>query len=279
MECRARSGIILSSLWLFDGRVQVILEVPGKSGERWLKAELHAHCSLDPHDYRMCAHSPEELIREAASRGYEVLAITCHNLDVWSRELSEYAESLGITLIPGMEVLAEERFHTLVYNFRTSWENLSTFGKIRARRGPDTLVVAPHPYYPAWTSLGHQVEKNIDLFDAIEFSGFFTRLVDFNRHAVQTGLKHGKPLIGNSDAHLLWQLGRTFTWILAEPEVRSVIGAIKRGKVRIESNALSFREAASWWATALWRCFSPVHSRPTGAGVRPYAAESPGIFR
>ncbi len=257
----------------------MILVDSGNSGERWLRAELHAHCSLDPHDYRICAHSPEELIREAASLGYEVLAITCHDLDVWSRELSECAESLGITLIPGMEVHAEGRFHTLVYNFKTGWENLNTFEKIRARRGPDTLVVAPHPYFPAWTSLARKVEKHIDLFDAIEFSGFFTRLVDFNRRAVQVGIQYGKPLIGNSDAHLLWQLGRTFTWVRAEPEVRSVIGAIKRGQVRIESNALSFREAAFWWATALWRCFSPAHSRPTRARVQPYAADSPGLFR
>jgi len=251
----------------------------GKSGERWLKAELHAHCSLDPYDYRMCAHSPEELIREAARLGYRVLAITCHDVDVWSRELSEYAEGLGITLIPGMEVHAGGRFHTLVYNFRTGWENLSTFEKIRARRGPDTLVVAPHPYYPSWTSLGSRLEKQIDLFDAIEFSGFFTRHVDFNRRAAHIGLKHGKPLIGNSDAHLLWQLGRTFTWILAEPGVQPVIAAIKRGQVRIESNALSSREASSWWATALGRCIFPVHSRPTRAELRPYAADSPGISR
>jgi len=259
--------------------VRVILDNSGKSGERWLKAELHAHCSLDPHDYRMCAHSPEELIREAARLGYEVLAITCHDLDVWNRELSEYAESLGVTLIPGMEVHAGGRFHTLVYNFRTGCEHLDTFDKIRSRRGPDTLVVAPHPYYPAWTSLRGQLEKHIDLFDAIEFSGFFTRRVDFNRHAAQMSLKHGKPLIGNSDAHVLWQLGRTFTWILAEPGVQSVIAAIKRGQVRIESNALSFGEAASWWATALWRCFFPAHSRPPRTRVEPYIADSPGVTR
>lgn len=259
--------------------MRVISVDSGRSGERWLKAELHAHCSLDPFDYRMCAYSPEELIREAARLGYAVLAITCHDLDVWSRELSEYAESLGITLIPGMEVHAGGRRHTLVYNFRTSWKNLNTFEKIRERRGPDTLVVAPHPYYPSWTSLGSRLEKQIDLFDAIEFSGFFTRRVDFNSRAVHTGLKYGKPLIGNSDAHLLWQLGRTFTWILAEPGVRSVIGAIKRGQVRIESRALSSGEAALWWATALGRCILPARSRPTRTKLGRYAADSPGVIR
>src|SRR5262249_57990770 len=127
-------------------------------GKRWLKAEMHSHCSLDPDDYRMCAHSPEQLISEAARLGYDVLAITCHNLDVWSQGLSEYAASLGIMLVPGMEVSTEGGRHTLVYNFRTGAENLNTLEKIRGRSRPDTLVVAAHPYFPGQVCLGSLLE-------------------------------------------------------------------------------------------------------------------------
>ncbi len=224
----------------------------------------------------MCDYSAEELIREAARLGYEVLAITCHNLDVWSKGLSEYAESLGITLIPGMEVRAEGRFHTLAYNFGTCWNNLNTFEKIRARRGPDTLVVAPHPYFPGWTSLGALLEKNIDIFDAIEYSGFFTTRLNFNRSAEAIVRRTGRPLVGNSDAHMLWQLGRTFTWIRSEPAVLSVIEAIRNGQVRVEANALTFQEAASWWATAAWRYVFPARPRRTRSRIRSYSADSPG---
>ena len=63
---------------------------------RWLKAELHAHCNLDPVDHKVCRYSPEQLISEAAKLGYEVLAITCHDLDIWTKDLSDYAESLGL---------------------------------------------------------------------------------------------------------------------------------------------------------------------------------------
>src|SRR5262245_53946871 len=115
-----------------------------RSGKRWLKAELHAHCSLDPDDYKICRHSPDELIERAASLAYDVLAITCHNLDIWTQELSDYAASLGVTLIPGMEVSTEGRRHTLVYNFRTGCENLNTLDKIRGRSRQDTLVIAAH---------------------------------------------------------------------------------------------------------------------------------------
>ena len=126
-----------------------------------MKAELHSHCSLDPIDYRICDHTPEQLISKAAELGYEILAITCHNMDIWTEELSDYAQSLGITLIPGMEVTTERTRHTLVYNFHTDAENLNTLKKIRARSREDTLVIAPHPFFPGRICLRGLLETNL----------------------------------------------------------------------------------------------------------------------
>jgi len=232
-------------------------------GKRWLKAELHSHCSLDPRDYKICRHSPDELIARAAALDYEVLAITCHDLDIWSDELSTYAASLGVTLIPGMEVSTEGTRHTLVYNFRTGCENLNTLAKIRARSHDDTLVIAAHPFFPGSACLGGLVEPNIEVFDALENSGFWTPQIDFNRRARQVAGRHRKPLVGNGDVHYLWQLGRTFTWIHAEPRVESIIGAVKEGQVRVCSAALSYSDVARFWAVTLWRAAFPVNPRPT----------------
>ena len=236
-------------------------------GERWLKAELHSHCHLDPHDHRFCTCSPEALIREAARLGYEVLAITCHGLDIWSLQLAEYAAGLGVTLIPGMEVFVAGRCHVLVYNFRTGARNLDSTAKIRALRREDTLVVAPHPFFPAPTCLGRLLERNLDLFDAIELSGFYTPGIDFNRRARRLALERGKPMVGCSDAHFLWQLGKTFTWIYAEPGIETVIRAVKRGLVRIETRPLSFQDVSRWWADALWyTLFPPDRARRERVG-------------
>jgi predicted metal-dependent phosphoesterase TrpH len=234
--------------------------------ERWLKAELHAHCSLDPKDYRFCPYSAEEVVTEAARLGYDVLAITCHNLDVWTADLSRYAAHLGITLIPGMEIAIEGRWHTLVYNFRTEVENLNTFEKVRARSRPDTLVVAPHPYFPSFKCLWNRLERNADVFDAIEISGFHTKRLDFNRRAGRVATVYSKPLVGNGDVHQLWQLGRTFTWIYSEPGIGPVLDAIKRGRVRVESAALSIPEVVRWWVTTFWRCVFPYQTVPGGRG-------------
>jgi predicted metal-dependent phosphoesterase TrpH len=229
---------------------------------RWMKADLHTHCNLDPIDYRIVLHSAEELIQEAARLRYEVLAITCHDLDVWSEDLAEYAAGHGITLIPGMEVNVNGRYHTLVYNFGAGAESLRTFEQIRTLKRPDTLVVAPHPFFPSPNCLRTLTEENLDAIDAIEISGFYIAGVDFNRRARRLASACHMPLVGNADVHQLWQLGRTSTWIYASPDVNSILSAVKQGRVRVESEALSYAHAAWWWAAALGRLIaSPFRNR------------------
>jgi predicted metal-dependent phosphoesterase TrpH len=239
-----------------------VVRVRQTSAERWLKAELHSHCSLDPIDYRVCSYSPERLISEAARLRYDVLAITCHDRDIWSRELSEYAESLGITLIPGLEVSTEGGRHVLAYNFRTGSEHLNTLAKIRERSREDTLAIAPHPYFPGRVCLRGLLEPNIDVFDAIENSGFHVTGIDFNRRARKMARKYHKPVVGNGDVHLLWQLGKTFTWIYSEPGLTPILHAVKRGRVRMQTTSLIYPEAARFWATILWRYAFPVNAAP-----------------
>ena len=229
-----------------------------KNGARWMKAELHAHCSLDPDDYRMCRFSPEHLISQAAVLGYEILAITCHNLDIWNHELSDFARCKGIVLLPGMEVSCEGNRHVLVYNFKTGAENLNTLEKISKRSRPDTLVVAPHPYFPGETCLGNLLAGHMDIFDAIELSGFCVPGIDFNRKAAKVAAGHKKPTMGSGDIHLLWQLGKTCTCIYSQPDVSHIIAAIKEGNVQMEMKELTYFQAAWWWATALWRHRTPA---------------------
>jgi predicted metal-dependent phosphoesterase TrpH len=234
-----------------------------------MKAELHSHCNLDPIDYRVCQHTPEELISKAAELGYEILSITCHNRDIWTEELSEYAGSLGITLIPGMEVTTEQTRHTLVYNFHADAVELDTIKKIRARSREDTLVIAPHPFFPGNICLRGLLEKNLDVFDAIECSGFQVQHLDFNRRAEILAEKAGKPMVGNGDVHYLWQLGRTFTWIYSEPGVLPVLHAVKQGFVRVQKTPITSLEAAQWWAVSLWRYAFPVNPPPYGYAPGP----------
>ena len=233
------------------------------TGKRWLKAELHSHCSMDPVDYKICHQTPEQLIEKAACLGYDVLAITCHDLDIWNLPLADYAKEHGITLIPAMEVSTEGIRHTLVYNFRAEAEEINTIAKIRDRRREDTLVVAAHPYFPSRKCLGKLVEENIDVFDAIENSSFYVPGLDFNRKARRVAGIHEKPMVGNGDVHLLWQLGRTFSWIYAEQNVVDVLSAVKKGLVRVETRPIAYWDVPRFWGTALLRSWFPARLAPT----------------
>ena len=88
-------------------------------------------------------------------------------------------------------------------------------------------MVAPHPFFPSSYSLREKLWHEIELFDAIEFSHFYTPRVDFNRAAVKLARAVGLPLIGTSDSHLDEQFGTTFSLVDAEPGVESVLSAIK----------------------------------------------------
>ncbi len=244
-------------------RRNVSLKNNTRSEKRWLKAELHSHCSLDPVDYRVCRYTPEELIATAADHGYEILAITCHDLDIWTEDLSEYARNLGITLIPGMEITTEQTRHVLAYNFRTGPESLGTLKKIHEHSTENTLVIAPHSYFPGQSCLGRLLEKNLHVFDAIEYSGFLVRGINFNRKSRRLAEKAAKPLVACSDVHYLWQLGRTVTWIYAEPNIQSILDSVKQGLVKIQVSPLSWFEAAGWWATTHWRRAFPASPAPS----------------
>jgi len=234
-----------------------------KTERRWLKAEMHAHCNLDPEDHSICRYTPEQLIQRATGLGFEVLSITCHDLDIWTPDLADYARSHRITLVPGMEVTVEKRRHILVYNSREEAENLNTLDKIRSNVNDKTLVVAPHPFFPDRSCLHGFLKKNLDLFDAVEYSGFRVQGLDFNRRAVSLSRRNHKTLVGFGDIHYLWQLGKTYTWIYAEPKVESIIHAIKHGLVRVQSTPLTWAQAAGWWVGTFWRTALPSKSLPS----------------
>lgn len=196
-----------------------------------LKADFHTHSREDPHDF--IRHTALELIREAARQGFDVLALTCHNKRIHSEELARQAEDHGVLLIPGVEAAIEGK-HTLLLDMPYSRLKVRRFADVRRLKRDGGLVIAPHPFFPAPKCLNSKLRENLDLFDAIEFSHFYTQTVDFNRKAVEYSRRMELPLVGNSDTHRLWQLGTTYTLLDAEKRtVDAVFAAIRAGRTRV----------------------------------------------
>lgn len=200
------------------------------------KVQFHAHTKSDPEDCLF--HSDKALIDRAKSHNYDVLAITCHNKIAHTQELEAYAAEKGILLLPGMEKTVEKN-HVVIVNAKKEAEKINTFDELRAYKvaNPDSLIFAAHPYHPfplGLLSLGPNLDKNIDLFDAIEFSSFYTHKFDFNKKAVAAAKKHNKPLLGTADNHVLEFLNHTYSYVYADNKSSDAIfNSIREGKIEI----------------------------------------------
>lgn len=215
-----------------------------------LKIELHAHTSQDPADF--IPHTTRDLIDSAAAAGYAAVAITLHDLYYDPSEDQPYARAKGLVLIPGIERTIEG-CHMLLLNFPAGCAAVRSFNDLRAlkARHPPGLVIVPHAFYPIRSALRSRVDRHADLIDAVEVNSMFTRWLDFNRRAIDWARTHRKPLVGNTDLHLLAQLGTTYTLVDAEPDADAICLAIRAGRVQVRSRPLPWLRAASLFSASV----------------------------
>ncbi len=214
-----------------------------------LKIDLHTHCNEDPVD-TWIKHSPKELIDHASNLGFDVISITCHNKIVYSENLQEYANEKGILLVPGAERDIEGR-HVLLYNFtQEEIDQINNFEDLRRIKKEHHMVIAPHPFYiylnplrPRQISLFSKLEKNIDLFDGIEFCHLYTKRVNkSNKKAELIAKKYNLPLVAGSDMHFLSHMGSNFSFVDAEKNPDSIFKAIKKKNIAIYSRPRAVSE-------------------------------------
>ena len=206
-----------------------------------LKCDFHLHTLDDPRDHHVF-HTARELLDKAAALKYDVLAITLHNFQLESRSIRDYAAERGILLLSGIERDIEGCHVLLIHYPKAVAESLHTFEDLRKARRPEGLVIAAHPFFPGGVSVGGNLLKHRDLFDAVEVSGFYHRGWDPNRKGRAAAASLGLPLVGNSDTHTLEQFGTTWSEVESERTPEALIAAIKAGKARVCGRSLEARE-------------------------------------
>lgn len=149
-----------------------------------------------------------------------------------------------------MEATIEGR-HVLIINPQEPSDQIRTFSDVKRCKEKGSLIIAPHPFLPASHSLGSDLDRHIDLFDAIEFSHFYNRRINFNTQAVEVAKAHGLPLVGTSDTHLLWQLGITYSLVDSEKDQEAVLAAIRMGRISVVTRPLRSWESL-WVYLRLW---------------------------
>jgi predicted metal-dependent phosphoesterase TrpH len=202
-----------------------------------IKLELHAHTNEDPAD--RISHTTTQLIDHAASLGYGALAVTLHDRYFDPAPYASYARERGIVLLPGIERTVERR-HILLINFPKDVGDVRSFADIAdLKRRSNGLVVAPHPYYPLGASLGSILDRERALVDAVESNAMYITGLDFNRRAFAWAQRHGVPIVGNTDLHILEQMGTTYSLVDADPDPDAICDAIRQGRVEVRREPLS----------------------------------------
>jgi predicted metal-dependent phosphoesterase TrpH len=194
-----------------------------------LKIDFHIHTGEDPSDN--IAYDARRLIDRAAELQFDAIAITNHDIRTFDDSLLRYAAERGILLLPGMEAHFSG-FHVVIINPPHAVQPRGrTFRDLAALRSEETLVFAPHPFFPGIKSLGKETRPNIHLFDALELCQYHNPLVDFNARARRLAREFAKPMVATSDSHYLWQFGRSYCLVQAERNRASIIRAVKEGRL------------------------------------------------
>jgi hypothetical protein len=201
-----------------------------------IKVDFHTHTSDDPKDY--INFSSRELIDRAAGLGFDVLAITNHDVVTLSKEMEKYAEDRGMLLIPGVELTLSKKHVLLINPDPDAIASLHKLEDLEKIRSASSLVIAPHPFFPGFKCLGRKLETHLSLFDAIEYSSFYNHLVNRNKKALCLARSSNKPLVGDSDCHNIWQIGSTYTLVQAEKNIASIVAAVKEGRTEVVTTPL-----------------------------------------
>ncbi len=190
------------------------------------KAALHNHTSDDPKD--PIKHSADELCDLAIKEGYKIVAITCHN------KVTKIPKRDDILVIPGTEQEIAMR-HIVILNAKPEAEKIFTYKALRAykKKHPESLIMAAHPYFPGPNIFNDTIRKNIDCFDAVELSWWYTKWLNFNKRGEKLAKKFNLPFIATPDTHNLRFFGTNLCEIDAkELTIESVIQALKTGKFK-----------------------------------------------
>lgn len=199
-------------------------------------------------------YTPKELIQKASDLGYDVLSITSHRKVIFSEDLRNFAIKKGIILLPGIELEINGK-DILAINIDKKIENIRSFKELEVykKSHTDCLVIAAHPFFIFGSLMKRKLIKNIDIFDAIEHSFFYSKSINLNKPAAKIAKKYNKPIISTSDCHLLEHLDIGYTLVNSKKEISSLIKAIKNKQIKIHSTPLTIFGMIKIFLKMLWQ--------------------------
>ena len=193
-----------------------------------IRIDLHVH-TLYSGDSNI---SPKMLIEQLnINPTVKAVAITDHDTIEGYKHVKKLAEAYeGLLVIPGVEVSTFEGHINVLGVEEMPKYPLSAEELIDFARERQAVVVIPHPYRVC--GLGDNAKK-LDA-DAIETLNYRASKAE-NKLAEKLAKELNLPGVAGTDAHRPNQLFKVYTEVDADPDINSILKAIKNGEVRIGS--------------------------------------------
>jgi len=193
-----------------------------------IRIDLHVH-TLYSGDSNI---SPKMLIEQLnINPTVKAVAITDHDTIEGYKHVKKLAEAYeGLLVIPGVEVSTFEGHINVLGVEEMPKYPLSAEELIDFARERQAVVVIPHPYRVC--GLGDNAKK-LDA-DAIETLNYRASKAE-NKLAERLARELNLPGVAGTDAHRPNQLFKVYTEVDADPDVNSILKAIRNGTVRIGS--------------------------------------------
>jgi predicted metal-dependent phosphoesterase TrpH len=189
-----------------------------------LRCDLHVHTNFS----RDGESSVEDVLARAVSGRLDAIAITDHDTCEGVGR-AEKAGS-GLIIIPGIEVSTKQG-HLLVLGVREPLPpGRHVMETIRLARSLGGVTILPHPYHMWRHGVARRVPESIGAVDAIEVFNSRYIVGSANRKAARVARKVRISQVGGSDAHNARFVGFGYTLVAAEPEVPSILSAIREGR-------------------------------------------------
>lgn len=212
------------------------------------KINLHTHTNEDPQDF--VNYSTYECLDTASSLGFGAIALTCHDRFINKSEYSDYAARKGILLIPGIEQTIEKR-HIIILNCGEDIEKIKSFDRLREykKSHPEIFIIAVHPCFPGNYSIKEkELILHREIFDAVEYSWFYTKHVNFSKRGMKLAKKLNLPCIATSDTRDLSIINVSYLLIdVREKTAASIFEAIRSGAFTNISAPQTFHKAAIFY--------------------------------
>lgn len=221
-----------------------------------LACDLHIHTRAS----RDGESSVEAIIRSAEAAGLDAIAITDH--DTIEGVRAARAVSTRLIIIPGIEVSTLQG-HLLVLGVeKVIPRGMDVIETIRMAKEQGALVILPHPYHMWRHGVARKFRKALWEVDAIETFNSRYIVGSANMKAAKMARRLGKPAVGGSDAHNARFVGFGRTLVDSEPDVASILAAIKAGKTIAGGRMTPLRTYTRQSLSNTWKKISRrVHPR------------------